>query len=108
MARRTVSVEASCSFEFEIDDAAVSEHDGVKILEVLQVRGQGKDNAYYTEQATMDGLLGHLGIELSVENRRMSSIDGWADFSDEAASGHPYGVQWSIESVDVSPAGGAG
>jgi hypothetical protein len=100
MSERTVSVEVSGSFDFTIDDEAVSEWDGAKILEVLEARGKGND--VYTEDATMDLLLGHLGITLSVENRTMGTFDGWADFPSSAASGNPYGAYWHIESVHVS------
>ena len=100
MSERTVSVEVSGSFDFTIDDEAVSEWDGAKILEVLDRRGRGND--VYTADATMDLLLGHLGIQLSVENRNMGNFDGWADFPSSAARGNPYGVSWHIESVDVS------
>lgn len=106
--KRTVSVEATCSFGYEIDDEAVSTWDGAKILEVLEKRnGVDGGNAHgelYTEDATMDMLLGHLGIVLCVDGRRMGNIDGWADFPESAASGSPYGVNWNIESVEVSPA----
>lgn len=97
--KRTVTVEAACHFDFEIDDEATSDWDGAKILEVLEKRGTGND--VYTEDATLSGLLGHLGIQLSVENRRMGNIDGWADFLEEAASGNSYGVQWDIMGVWV-------
>ena len=103
MGERTVSVEVSGSFDFVIDDEAVSEWDGAKILDVLTQRGRG--NNIYSEDATMDTLLGYLGLALSVENRRMGNIDGWADFPESAARGNPYGVYWHIESVDITPPG---
>jgi hypothetical protein len=99
VSKRTVSVTATCSLDFEIDDEAVSAWDGAKILEVLERRGTGND--VYTQDATLDLLLGHLGIQLSVENRAMGAFDGWADFPREAAIGNPYGVHWDIENVTV-------
>lgn len=99
--KRTVSVTATCSFDFEIDDEAVSDWDGAKILEVIDHRGVG--NRVYTADATLDSLLGHLGIMLAVENRTMGNFDGWADFPESSARGNPYGVHWDIEDVSVSP-----
>lgn len=98
--KRTVSVTAEVDFEFEIDDQAVSDWDGAKILEVLDKRADN-DPAVYERGAELKNLLGHLGIELCVENRPIDSVDGWADFPREAASGNPYGVRWSIEYVHV-------
>jgi hypothetical protein len=99
--KRKVSVEVTCLFEFEIDDEAVSDWDGAKILEVLEKR-RGNDPAVYTEDATMQNLLGHLGIELCVNNRTMGNFDGWADFPADAATGSPYAVDWDIQSVFIS------
>ena len=101
MSERTVSVTATCSFDFTIDDEAVSEWDGAKILDVIRQRGTG--NEIYTKDATLDTLLGHLGIMLSVEGRTMGSFDGWADFPEDAAKGSPYAVSWDIDWVNVSP-----
>jgi hypothetical protein len=98
--KRTVTVTATANFEFEIDDEVQSEWDGAKILEVLEKRGKG--NAIYTERATLDELLGGLGVELCVNGRRMGNFDGWADFPESAASGSPFSVDWDIESVQVS------
>lgn len=98
MSWRKVSVQATASFEFEIDDERVSDWDGAKILEVLEKRGKGND--IYTADATLENLLAHLGIALSIENRSMN-IDGWADFPPDSAKGNPYGVDWAIESVEV-------
>jgi hypothetical protein len=104
VSERTVSVIATCSFDFKINDEAVSDWDGAKILEVLERRGKGND--IYTEDATLESLLGWLGIMLCVENRTMGNFDGWADFPESAASGSRYAVDWDIESVTVSsPAG---
>lgn len=103
MSARTITVEASCSFEFEIDDEAVSEHDGAKILEVLEKRrlpDGTPDPDFYTPRATLDNLLGHLGIALAVEGRSMN-IDGWADFPRDAATGSQFSVHWDIERVQV-------
>ena len=101
MSTRTVSVEATVIFDFTIDDAAVSDWDGAKILEVLEKR---RDNTIpvYDKDATLEQLLGHLGLMLCVENRTMGSFDGWADFPPEAAKGSPYGTYWHIERVEVS------
>lgn len=99
MAQRTISVEFSGNLEFTIDDEAVSDWDGAKILEVLEKRGKGND--VYTEQATMQSLLGHLGWTLSVESRSMGSFDGWADFPEDSAKGNSYGVYTSIEDVTI-------
>jgi hypothetical protein len=104
MAERTITVEFSGSLDFVIDDEAVSNWDGVKILEVLEKRGKGddsRDELVYNDSATTESLLGHLGLNLCVENRRMGSFDGWADFPEEAAKGNPYGVHWSIDDVTV-------
>lgn len=98
--KRTVTVEASCSFEFVIDDEAESDWDGAKVLDVLEKRRDAVP-ALYTPEATMDNLLGFLGIEVSVENRRPTNVDGWADFPDGAIEGRPYSPHWTIESVDV-------
>lgn len=103
MAKRTVSVEATVSFEYEIDDEAMSDWDGAKILEVLEKR-RDVQPPVYTPEATQDGLLGHLGIALAVDGRTMGSFDGWADFASDAASGSPYGVHWTIDDVEVSDA----
>lgn len=100
--KRTVSVVATCSFDFEIDDDVASEWDGAKILEVLE-RRRDADPPLYTEDATIETLLGGLGLMLCVENRTMGNFDGWADFPESAASGSPYGVDWQVEYVDVSP-----
>lgn len=106
MAERTVSVTASCDFVFTIDDEAVSEWDGATILTVLASETR-KAEGIYTPDATLDNLLGHLGIQLSVENRRMGNFDGWADFPESAGSGNPYSTTWRIEDVSVSPAASA-
>lgn len=103
--KRTVSVDALCSFTFEIDDEAVSEWDGAKILDVLEHR-KDADPPLYTPDASMHSLLADLGRQLTIENRHIDHIDGWADFPREAADGHPYGVHWDIERVTVSPATG--
>lgn len=105
--KHTVSVTATASFEFTIDDEIQSDWDGATIPTVLAVRGKGND--IYTEDATLESLLGHLGIQLSVENRRMGNFDGWADFPEEAASGNPYSVDWQIDHLHITPArkGGA-
>jgi hypothetical protein len=99
--KRTVSVEATVSFDFEVDDEVVSDWDGATVLDVLD-RRKNNEPAVYTEDATQETLLGHLGIVLCVEGRSMGNIDGWADFPSDAASGNPYGVHWTIESVEVS------
>lgn len=105
MSRRTVTVEFSGSFDFVIDDEAVSTWDGSKILEVLEKRGAEQYVAahgrLYTEDATLEMLLGDLGWQLCVENRDIDRIDGWADFPREAASGNPYGVYRAIDNVSV-------
>lgn len=98
--RRTVEVTATCSLSFVIDDEAISEWDNARILEVLERRANARPPVY-TEGATLDDLLCHLGVMLSVENRRMGSFDGWADFPESAAQGNPYGVDWAVESVHV-------
>lgn len=98
MSKRKIHVQASASFEFEIDDEAVSDWDGAKILEVIEKRGVGND--IYTADATLDTLLGHLGIALAIEGRSMS-IDGWADFPSDAASGSHFSVDWTIDDVEV-------
>lgn len=97
--KRTVSVTASCTFDFEIDDAVPSEWDGATILTVLEKRG--KDGDIYTENATLRDLLGDLGIQLCVDGRSMGNFDGWADFPPNAAYGNPYGVTWQIENVAI-------
>lgn len=99
---RTFEVEFSGTCNVTIDEDAVSEWDGAKILEVLEKRGRGKDSTgdvVYTDEATLAMLVGHLGLQLSVENRRMGNIDGWADFPEDAAKGDSYSVDWRIESV---------
>lgn len=98
--KRTVSVTATATFDFEIDDEVKSEMDEATIPTVLQKRGKGND--FYTERATMKGLIGDLGIQLCVDNRPISRIDGWADFPDEAASGSHFAVNWDIEEVRVN------
>lgn len=97
--KRTVSIQASVDFEFEIDDEAVSDWDGAKILEVLEKRGA----EVYVENATLEQILFELGIDLVVHNRTMGNFDGWADFKPEAASGSPYSLRWSLEGLQVSP-----
>lgn len=100
MAKRTISVTAEADFTFEIDDEAVSDWDGAKILEVLDKRADN-DPPIYARGAELKELLGDLGIQLCVDNRYIDSIDGWADFPRAAASGNPYGVHWHIEQVKV-------
>lgn len=97
--KRTVSVEATASFDFEIDDEIPSDWDGATILKVLEKRGKG--NEIYTDDATLTDLLGWLGIQLCVDGRTMGNFDGWSDFSLEAASGSPYAVNWQIDGVRV-------
>lgn len=99
MSKRTVSVEATVSFDFTVDDEIKSEWDGATVLTVLDKRG--KVNDVYTDQATLRDLLGFLGIQLCVDGRPMGSFDGWADFPESAASGSPFAVYWALESVQV-------
>lgn len=100
MAKRTIDVTVEADFTFEIDDEAVSDWDGAKLLEVLDKRADN-DPPVYERGTELKELLGHLGIQLCVENRNIDMIDGWADFPREAASGSPYGVRWSIEYLRV-------
>jgi hypothetical protein len=106
MSMRKVSVTATATFEFEIDDQARSAWDGSKILDVLRNRTTAEflaaNDPCYTEDATMDTLLGHLGIMLAIENRPMGAFDGWGDFNRDDAKGSPYSVDWTIENVEVS------
>jgi len=97
---KRVRVTAEVDFQFEIDEEAVSEWDGAKILEVLDKRADN-DPPVYERGAELKTLLGHLGLQLVVENRYIDMIDGWADFPRGAASGNPYAASWSIEHVSV-------
>lgn len=99
--KRTVTVEASVTLEFEVDDEVVSEWDGATVLNALEKR---RDNVppVYREDATQEQVLGGLGVWLCQEWRGISSIDGWADFPDGAASGNPNGIHWTFEWVEVS------
>jgi hypothetical protein len=98
---RTVNVEARVSIAYQIDDEAVSDWDGAKILEVFEKRKDNDPPVYgvYNEETAQDDLLGYLGIEIGVNNRRMGNIDGWADFPESAATFG--GVHWNIDSVEV-------
>jgi hypothetical protein len=98
MSTRKVNVTATATFEFEIDDEAVSTWDGAKILEVIEKR-KGQTPPVYTANATLHDILGGLGIALCVDGRTMGNFDGWADFPPETATGSPFSVDWDIEDV---------
>lgn len=96
--KRTISVTATASFDFEIDDEVVSDWDGATILTVLEKRGKGND--IYTEDATLESLLAFLGISLCIDGRSMGNFDGWADFPPDAAHGSSFAVTW--DDIDVT------
>lgn len=90
--RRTYDVTLSVEVTVEIDDEAESEfYEGETILTAHT------NPERFVEGSTQKTVIGSLAQALGMDNRRMGSVDGWADFPEDSASA--YETHVAVESV---------
>lgn len=94
MAKRTFDIELICNLTIEVDDEVTSEaYPGETVL-----TAHANEQRFIAGTERDDALM-HAAITVGVEGRRLSMVDGWADFSDEAVrlvEGHPH---WDLISA---------
>lgn len=93
--KRQFEVQMTCAVTLEIDDEVVSPYDGDTIL-TRHSNVEWQRN-YYGDIG-FDRSLMDLAVQVGIGGRSVGNVDGWADFSDDAASSHGF-PDWELDHV---------